>query len=443
MNKRQKKNITRRSFLKRSGALGMAAAAAGLTGGLAGCPAGAQKAERAYALTAASAVVTSIEDGGSGAYALVLEGVAGKVAWADAAAVCDGGGEPLDDFLTSTWPAAFAVLPPHGTLAGRRLGRDGAVGFRVIVQHLEAGDVAGRLTGRLQAFDELWEEVEGFMRGDPIVLENVTLHLLPTMLDEEDPEHLLVHFASSVKWADGALVLQGVSDYAGWLHNGAARLGGREHVSEHVAEWDERYGSESVEAWLWQTEPDGTPVVNYLTLRSGRYDSLNERLTFQVDDAKSATAKSAGAATLFMDGGVVEGRPDSDDFAGMRFTQGHLWVLREGNSFRIGLTDLAQSMIGDVMFVDYVTYTQRFEREEPFAEIDSVKARSEIFTPLNATVIAYNDVLADTPYAINFDPYGQGWLMQASCDDFGPMRDMMTYQEYQDFVNSFENKKRG
>jgi len=438
MSKRHKGGMSRRDFFKRSGMLGMAATAAGLAGGLTGCPAGGgRNAVRTYGLTAARAVLVPLEDGGAAAYGITLEGVAARVAWSDAATVCDAGGESLEDFLAVTWPQAFAVLPPHGALSGRMAGKANAVGFRVIVQELQAAG-AGLLTGRMQTFDELWEDVEGFMRRETVVLENVTLHFLPTLLDEDDPEHLLVHVASSVTWDGNRLTLQGVSNYAGWLHNGTARLGGRERVNEHVARWEERYGDEPVEAWLWRTQPDGTPSVQYLNLFSGKYDSLNDRLTFDADEAKAGGKDATGGVTLFMEGGVVAGRPDGVAFENMRFTQDHTWVLRNGNSFRIGLTDFAQSQTGDIIFVDFMKYLAYFRREEPFVTIEAVKTVSDIYTPLDAYSVIWNDSLNDDPYAVNFDPYGLGWLMEANCRDFGPMNQMLTYEEYQDYINGFD-----
>lgn len=448
MTQRQQRKMSRRSFLARSGALGLAASTAGLAGGLSGCPADAWKAARAYTLAGGAALLTPVEDEGPYAYELTITAASPKVAWIDESARRASGNERLDCFLAHTWPAAFSAIPPHGMLTGRIPGTEAPAGFRVEVARLSVGDAPGSLSARIFVLDELWEDLEAFVFGQSFALDNAVLHLLPTTLDEEDPEHVLVHHASSVEWAAGnnagrsLLILHGIAENAAWLNNGFGRLGGRNEVSEQVTEWAERYAGEPADAWLWQVDEEGTPVPRQLSLFTAEYAPEEKRLTFEVENTEEVPGKSGNAATLVTDAGKDTNKPGNADFSAMRFTEEHSWVLRIGDSenFVFGITSYALGLIGDVTYFDFPTTLLGtvFTVGDVVAELQTVKMAGEVYMPFKGIVDSFNEILFDEPFVMNEDPYGNGWIIKGRIKDFGPLANMMTYEQYQEYVKELD-----
>lgn len=113
----------------------------------------------------------------------------------------------------------------------------------------------------------------------------------------------------------------------------------------------------------------------------------------------------------------------------LKYTKSHEWVrfLESGNA-QIGLTDFAQQELGDVVFLNLPEEGDQVELEESFADVESVKAVSDIFSPLSGTVAASNQPLADAPELINSDPYGS-WLIEVSgITEQGDLLDAADYQ---------------
>lgn len=94
----------------------------------------------------------------------------------------------------------------------------------------------------------------------------------------------------------------------------------------------------------------------------------------------------------------------------LRYSREHEWVRVEGNRATIGITDFAQSQLGDVVFVEIPTVGAIVPIGKAFSVVESVKAVSDIYAPVSGTVVEVNEELADTPETINSDPYGQGWI---------------------------------
>jgi glycine cleavage system H protein len=103
----------------------------------------------------------------------------------------------------------------------------------------------------------------------------------------------------------------------------------------------------------------------------------------------------------------------------LRYTAEHEWVsTRDGSeAVRVGITDFAQDLLGDIVFVQLPEPGTAVEAGRPLGEVESTKSVSEIFAPLTGTVRARNDQLADEPELINSDPYGAGWLVEIEPDD--------------------------
>lgn len=123
----------------------------------------------------------------------------------------------------------------------------------------------------------------------------------------------------------------------------------------------------------------------------------------------------------------------------LRFTSEHEWLRKEEDgSVTIGITDHAQSALGDLVFVELPETGQELEAGGEMAVVESVKAASDVYAPVSGTVLEVNAALADDPEKINADPYGEGWIvrMQPSDDDPGDTMDPDAYQELLDELES-------
>lgn len=106
-----------------------------------------------------------------------------------------------------------------------------------------------------------------------------------------------------------------------------------------------------------------------------------------------------------------------------RYSQTHEWVAVEGKVATVGITDFAQSQLGDVVFLELPRVGQRLTAGEGFGVIESVKAASDLYSPLTGTVVEINNRLADNPELVNGDPLGEGWLVKVEPD--GPLPDSL------------------
>ncbi|WP_348637731.1 glycine cleavage system protein GcvH [Photobacterium sp. DA100] len=120
----------------------------------------------------------------------------------------------------------------------------------------------------------------------------------------------------------------------------------------------------------------------------------------------------------------------------LKFTNTHEWVRHEGDGiFTVGITDHAQSLLGDMVFVDLPEIDAATEAGEDCAVAESVKAASDIYAPLSGFVIAINEDLENSPELVNSDPYGDGWLFQLKVEDDGEFADLLDADSYSDLVD--------
>jgi glycine cleavage system H protein len=107
----------------------------------------------------------------------------------------------------------------------------------------------------------------------------------------------------------------------------------------------------------------------------------------------------------------------SDIPADLRYTPEHEWVRRTGDdTVRVGITDFAQSSLGDVVFVQLPAVGTAVTAGESFGEVESTKSVSDLYAPVSATVVAVNTELEGSPELVNSDPYGEGWLLELQAD---------------------------
>ena len=118
----------------------------------------------------------------------------------------------------------------------------------------------------------------------------------------------------------------------------------------------------------------------------------------------------------------------------VKFTKDHEWVRVEGDTVVVGITDYAQTQLGDVVYVELPEIGRRVQKGKEAAVVESVKAASEVFAPLSGEVIAVNTELSGEPGRINSDPMGHGWFMKLRIANPKEMDDLMDEKAYQGFV---------
>ncbi|MFM8440938.1 MAG: glycine cleavage system protein GcvH [Acidobacteriota bacterium] len=122
----------------------------------------------------------------------------------------------------------------------------------------------------------------------------------------------------------------------------------------------------------------------------------------------------------------------------LRYSKDHEWVLIEGSTATIGITDYAQHSLGDVVYVDLPRIGDKFASGAAFGSVESVKAVSEIFTPVTGNVSAVNDQINDTPEAVNKDAYGAGWMVKITMDNSGEADALLSAAEYEEYLKASE-----
>ena len=120
------------------------------------------------------------------------------------------------------------------------------------------------------------------------------------------------------------------------------------------------------------------------------------------------------------------------EFKNLKYPKTHEWVSKEGDLITVGISDHAQELLGDIVFIELPEIGRVVENNEPMAVIESVKAASDIYAPLSGTIEAVNESLEAEPTIVNSSPYGDGWLfkirLSADVDD-GHLVDYETYQK--------------
>jgi glycine cleavage system H protein len=120
----------------------------------------------------------------------------------------------------------------------------------------------------------------------------------------------------------------------------------------------------------------------------------------------------------------------------LRYTKDHEWVRLEGDVAYIGITDFAQSELGDIVYVDIDTLDKQVSKEEVFGTVEAVKTVSDLFSPLSGTVLEVNAKLDANPETVNSDPYGDGWIIKLSIDNAAEVEELLTADAYAELVGA-------
>lgn len=116
------------------------------------------------------------------------------------------------------------------------------------------------------------------------------------------------------------------------------------------------------------------------------------------------------------------------------FTEEHEWVEVEGKIATVGITEYAQQQLGDVVFVDVPAEGKQFDKGDEAAVVESVKAASDVYSPVSGTIVEGNEVLADEPGLVNSDPEGDGWFFKLELSDTAELDSLMDEAAYKKFV---------
>ena len=124
----------------------------------------------------------------------------------------------------------------------------------------------------------------------------------------------------------------------------------------------------------------------------------------------------------------------------LHYSKDHEWIRVEGDVGTIGITDHAQHSLGDVVYVELPKVGESFSAHESFGSVESVKAVSEIFTPVGGEITETNDSLQDEPEKVNTDPYGDAWMIRIRMSNPGEVDSLLNAAEYEDFTKAEETE---
>jgi glycine cleavage system H protein len=120
----------------------------------------------------------------------------------------------------------------------------------------------------------------------------------------------------------------------------------------------------------------------------------------------------------------------------LQYTKSHEWVRTEGDTATIGITDHAQDELGDIVFVELPEEGVTFDAGDSFGTVESVKAVSDLYTPVGGEVVEVNEALSGSPEKINEDPYGEGWIVKIQVSGEG---DLLSASDYEQFLEEEES----
>lgn len=120
--------------------------------------------------------------------------------------------------------------------------------------------------------------------------------------------------------------------------------------------------------------------------------------------------------------------------ADLKYTKDHEWIRVEGDVAYVGITDFAQSELGEIVYVDITTEGETVEKEEVFGTIEAVKTVSDLFMPATGEVLEVNPELEDAPELVNEDAYGKGWLIKVTVADPTQLDELLSADEYQKLI---------
>lgn len=120
----------------------------------------------------------------------------------------------------------------------------------------------------------------------------------------------------------------------------------------------------------------------------------------------------------------------------LKYTKEHEWVKIDGDIATVGITDFAQSELGDIVYVEVETLDETLDKEEVFGTVEAVKTVSDLFLPLSGEIIEFNEALEDEPEKVNSDPYGDGWMVKIKISEPSEVEELMSADDYKALIGA-------
>jgi len=120
----------------------------------------------------------------------------------------------------------------------------------------------------------------------------------------------------------------------------------------------------------------------------------------------------------------------------LKYTKDHEWVRIEDDLAVVGITDFAQSELGDIVYVEVETLDETLDADEIFGTVEAVKTVSDLFLPLSGEIVAFNEALEDEPETVNTDPYGDGWMIKIKYTDASQIEDLLSVEAYKELIGA-------
>lgn len=118
----------------------------------------------------------------------------------------------------------------------------------------------------------------------------------------------------------------------------------------------------------------------------------------------------------------------------LKYTNDHEWIKVENGIATIGITDFAQSELGDIVYVDIETVGETIKQNEVFGSVEAVKTVSDLFMPITGEIIEFNENLEDSPESVNKDPYGEGWIIKVKLADNAELDNLLDAAKYKEII---------
>ena len=118
----------------------------------------------------------------------------------------------------------------------------------------------------------------------------------------------------------------------------------------------------------------------------------------------------------------------------LKYTKDHEWLKLEGNIATVGVTDFAQSELGDIVYVEVDTIDETLNKDEVFGTVEAVKTVSDLFLPMSGKIIEFNESLSDSPESINDSPYDDGWIIKVEVSNPDEINQLLNKKDYSDLI---------
>ena len=122
--------------------------------------------------------------------------------------------------------------------------------------------------------------------------------------------------------------------------------------------------------------------------------------------------------------------------AELKYTKDHEWISLEGDIATVGITDFAQSELGDIVYVEVETLDQTLDKDEVFGTVEAVKTVSDLFLPLAGEIVEFNESLESDPEKVNSDPYGEGWMIKIKVSNVDDFNELLSSEAYKELIGA-------